>query len=65
MERDLAEFREKKMVHRTSNLKFLDDALIIRLNGPSTSAEFAEGTEDPGVELSEFVRQCALLWREL
>ena len=46
MERDLAEFRERKLAHRTSNIKFLDDALMIRLNGPRTVVEFAEGTKD-------------------
>ena len=50
------------MEHRTNDLEFLDDALMIRLNGPSTATEFAEGTSDPLVELTDFVRQCASLW---
>ena len=47
------------------NFEFLDDALMLRLNGPKTLAEFAEGTEaDPNVTLTPFSRECASLWRE-
>ena len=43
----------------------LDDALMLRLNGPKTLAEFAEGTTvDPNVALTPFSRECASLWRE-
>jgi hypothetical protein len=65
VERDLGVFRDKKLEHRTNDMYFLDDALVITLNGPSTATEFAEGAADPLVELTEFVRQCASLWREL
>ena len=65
VERDLGEFRDKKEEHRTNDIDFLDDALVNSLNGPSTATEFAEGTANPLVELTEFVRQCASLWREL
>ena len=38
----------------------------MRLNGPMTLAEFAEGTTvDPNVALTPFSRECASLWREL
>ena len=65
MERDLGVFRDKQVEHHTNDMDFLDDALVITLNGPSTATEFAEGAADPLVELTEFVRQCASLWREL
>ena len=65
VERDLGVFRDKKLEHRTNDIEFLDDAVVITLNGPSTATEFAEGVADPLVELTEFVRQCASLWREL
>ena len=45
--------------------RFLDDILCLRLNGPSTAEEFAEGTADPHVELTPFSRACASLWRVL
>ena len=44
MERDLAEFREAKMVHRTANMDFFDDMLMLKLNGPKSLAE-CEGNE--------------------
>ena len=47
VERDLAEFREQKLQHRTRDMQFLDDYVFVRLNGPSTLAEFVEGTADP------------------
>ena len=65
VERDLAVFRDKVLEHRTNDMEFLDDALVIALNGPRTAADFADGAADPMVELTEFVRQCASLWREL
>ena len=65
VERDLGVFRDKKLEHRTDDMKLLDDVLVIALNGPRTAAEFADGTEDSPVELTEFTRQCASLWREL
>ena len=65
VERDLAEFREKIKEHRTSDMDFLDDSLLMRLNGPRTLAEFDEGTADSRVELTPFSRECASLWREL
>ena len=40
VERDLAEFREANMVHRTDNMVFLDDMLMLKLNGPKTLAEW-------------------------
>jgi len=65
VERDLGVFRDKKLEHRTDDMKLLDDVLVIALNGPRTAAEFADGTEDSPVELTEFIRHCASLWREL
>ena len=64
VERDLAVFRDRKLEHRTDDMEFLDDTLVIALNGPTTATEFADGAADP-CELPEFVRQCASLWREL
>ena len=46
-------------------MDFLDDSLLMRLNGPRTLAEFDEGTADSRVELTPFSRECASLWREL
>jgi len=65
VERDLGVFRDKILEHRTDDMEFLDDALVIALNGPRTATEFADGAADPLVELTEFVRQCASHWREL
>ena len=65
MERDLAEFREAKMVHRTANMDFLDDMLMLKLNGPKSLAE-CEGNEAQSCSgLTPFSRECASLWREL
>ena len=64
VERDLAVFRDKKLEHRTNEMEFLDDALVIALNGPRTATEFADGAAGPKVEPTEFVRQCASLWRD-
>ena len=50
----------------SNNFQFLDDVLVLRLNGPRTVEEFAEGaTADPNVALTPFSRECASLWREL
>ena len=65
MERDLGEFREQRLQHRTDSMQFYDDALVVKLNGPSTVAEFAEGTADPRVELTPLSRACASRWRAL
>ena len=65
VERDLAMFRDKKLEHRTNDDEFLDDISVIVLNGPRTATEFADGAADTLVELTEFVRQCASLWRGL
>ena len=64
VERDLAELRDKILQHRTDDMPFHDDILFVKLNGPSTKAEFAEGIADPQVVLTPFVRKCASLWRQ-
>ena len=64
VERDLAQFREQKMQHRTGDMDFHDDALMVKLNGPSTLAQFSEGVADAQVEVPPFTRACASLWRE-
>ena len=64
VERDLAQFREQKMQHRTGDMDFHDDALMVKLNGPSTLAQFSEGVADAQVEVTPFIRACASLWRE-
>ena len=48
------------------DLDFLDDALMLRLNGPRTVEEFAEGSTTANIEvaLTPFSRECASLWRE-
>ena len=65
VERDLAEFREAKMVHRTANMDFLDDMLMLKLNGPKTLAECEGDEADSCSRLTPFSRACASLWREL
>ena len=66
VERDFAAFRQLIEQHSAQHFQFLDDALMLRLNGPRTAAEFAEGTTaDPNVALTRFSRECASLWREL
>ena len=58
VERDLAEFREAKMVHRTANVNFLDDILMLRLNGPKPLAE-CEGKEAHSCSgLTPLSREC-------
>ena len=47
VERDLCQFREQKLQRRTDNMEFHDNALMVKLNGPSTPAVLAEGTQDP------------------
>ena len=65
MERDFAELREIVENHSNRTIEMLDDALMLRLNGPRTVAEFAEGTTaDLNVALTPFSRECASLWRE-
>ena len=65
VERDLAEFREAKMVHRTANMDFFDDMLMLKLNGPKSLAE-CDGNEAHSCSgLTPFSRECASLWREL
>ena len=61
MERDLAKFREQKLQHRTGDMDFHDDALMVKLNGPSTLAQFSEGVADAQVEVTPFIRVCASL----
>ena len=65
MERDLAEFREAKCVHRTDNMDFFDDMLMLKLNGPKTLEECGGGEADSCSRLTPFSRECASLWREL
>jgi len=65
VERDLGEFREAKMVHRTVNMDFHDDMLMMKLNGPKTLAEFEGDEADSCSQLTPFSRECASLWREL
>jgi hypothetical protein len=65
VERDLGEFRDQILEHRTSDIKFLDGSLFVRINGPRTAAEFDEGIDTPRDGLTPFSRECASLWREL
>ena len=67
MARDFAEFREIMEEHHSNNFEFLEDALMLRPNGPRTVEEYAEGTTnaDLNVALTPFSRECASLWREL
>ena len=74
VERDLGELRDMRRTHRcgsgeaeTGGERFLDDKLLLRLNGPRTYAEFAD-KDDPMSKcdgLTPFSRACASLWREL
>ena len=70
VERDLSELRSLRRTHvcggRDGGERFLDDKLLVRLNGPRTQAEFA--AKDPMTKcdgLTPFSRECASLWREL
>lgn len=65
MERDLGEFRSQQLIHRTENMQFHDDCLVLRLNGPRSAAEFDGDTANSRSELTPFSRECASLWREL
>ena len=65
VERDLGEFREQIQEHRTSNMEFIDDSLVMRLNGPRTAAEYHEDVADSRVALTPFSRGWASLWRQL
>ena len=64
VERDLGEFREARMVHRTSNMDFHDDMLMLKLNGPKTLEEFQAGADSLST-LTPFSRECTRVWREL
>ena len=64
VERDLGEFRNQMREHRSANLIFHDDCLVLRLNGPRSAAEFDVGA-DSRSNLTSFSRECASLWREL
>ena len=70
VERDLGELRSLRRTHlcggRAGGERFLDDRLLVRLNGPRTKAEFVG--KDPMSKcdgLTPFSRECASLWREL
>ena len=65
VERDLAEFREAKSVHRTAHMDFLDDMLMLKLSGPKTLEECEGDEADSCSGLTPFSRECASLWREL
>ena len=56
---------KKVTEHHCNYFDVLDDALMLRLNGPRTVEEFAEGstTADLEVALTPFSRECASLWR--
>ena len=64
-EGDLGEFREAKVVNRTADMHFLDDMLMLKLNGPKTLAEFRAGQADSLSQLTPFSRDGASLWRQL
>ena len=68
VERDLGELRALQKTHRCKDhLGFLDDKLLLRLNGPQTRAEYW-GVGDAMNKcdgLTPFSRECASLWREL
>ncbi|MCP4244204.1 MAG: hypothetical protein GY772_26965, partial [bacterium] len=63
VERDLGEFRHQVLEHRTEDLTFHDECLMLRLGGPRTAAEFDGGAATD--QLTDFSRECASLWREL
>ena len=64
VERDLGEFRNQMREHRSADLIFHDDCLVLRLNGPRSAAEFDVGGGSRN-NLTSFSRECASLWREL
>ena len=65
VERDLGELRALRRTHKTSDLRFLDDKVLIRLNGPQSSAAFTDAATGTDDGLTPFTRDCASLWREL
>jgi hypothetical protein len=65
VERDLGEFRSQMMTHCTGSMEFHDDSLMLKLNGPKTSADFDEDVANTRQRLSPFSRECASLWREI
>ena len=65
VERDLGELRSQLASHCTGSMEFHDDSLMLKLNGPKTSADFDEGAANTRQELSPFSRECASLWREI
>ena len=64
VERDPSEFRAQQVEHVNASFDFLDDALIMMINGPRTTAEFNEGVADSKLELTQFTRECPSLWRD-
>ena len=65
MERDLGVVRAELLEHRTADIAFLNDCVVVKLCGPKTTSEFNDGTADPSVELTPFSRECASLGRDL
>ena len=65
VERDLGEFRAAQIEFRTSDADFLDDCLVMKLNGPKTLEQFQGGLINSTAELTPFSRKCASLWLEL
>jgi len=63
VERDLGEFRNQLLEHRTNNMAFHDDCLMLRLCGPRMAEEFDAASGATG-QLSDFTRERASLWRE-
>jgi len=62
VKRDLGEFREARVVNRTSDMRFHDDMLMLKLNGPAEL--FADQANSLSL-LTPFTRHCASLWRVL
>ncbi|CAK0797503.1 unnamed protein product, partial [Prorocentrum cordatum] len=65
VERDLGRFRDQRVEHRTDDIAFHDDSLILKLNGPKTAVDFSEGAARSGLGWTSFSRECASLWLEL
>ncbi len=71
VERDFACLRGLKGEHRTRNVEFLEEAMMVKIAGPQTVAEFNGGDGSPPSsrgeeeELTPFSRECARLWRQL
>ena len=53
------------MEHRSNDMQFIDDSLMINLNAPKTFEDFCNGAADPRQHLTPYSRSCASLWREL